>query len=62
MACLNELLSDHPYGDLVLVCHGGVVRVVSAWLDGIGPEEMAWPEVANGMVIDRAAPSSALVT
>ena len=61
-ACLNELLSDHPDGDLVLVCHGGVVRVVWAWLDGIGPEEMAWPEVANGMVVDHAAPSPALVT
>ena len=59
--CLNGLLSSHPDGDLVLVCHGGVVRVVLAWLDGIGPEEMAWPEVTNGMVVDRAAPSPALV-
>ena len=59
--CVNELLFDHPDGDLVLVCHGGVVRVVLAWLDGIGPEEMAWPEITNGMVIDRAAPSPALV-
>jgi 2,3-bisphosphoglycerate-dependent phosphoglycerate mutase len=61
-ACVNELLSDHQDGDLVLVCHGGVVRVVLAWVDGIGPEEMAWPEVTNGMVADRAAPSPALVT
>ena len=60
-ACLNGLLSSHPDGDLVLVCHGGVVRVVLAWLDGIGPEEMAWPEVTNGMVVDRAAPSPALI-
>ena len=62
VACLSELLSDHPYGDIVLVGHGGVVRVVSAWLDGIEPEEMDWPEVTNGMVIDRVAPSPALVT
>ncbi len=61
-ACVNELLSEYPYGDLVLVCHGGVVRVVSAWLDGIGPEDMDWPEVTNGMVIDRVAPSPALMT
>jgi 2,3-bisphosphoglycerate-dependent phosphoglycerate mutase len=57
-ACLGELLADHPDGDLVLVCHGGVVRVALAWLDGIGPEEMDWPEVTNGMVVDRAAPLS----
>jgi probable phosphoglycerate mutase len=62
VACVNELLSDHPYGDLVLVSHGGVVRVLSAWLDGIEPEEMDWPEVTNGLVIDRVAPSPALVS
>ncbi len=61
-ACVSELLSDHPGGDLVLVCHGGVVRVLLAWLDGIEPEEMAWPEVNNGMVVDRSAPSPALAT
>ena len=61
-AGLNELLSAHPDGDLVVVCHGGVVRVVLAWLDGIGPDEMAWPDVHNGMVVERAAPSPVLVT
>ena len=60
-ACVNELLSDHPVGDLVIVCHGGVVRVVLAWLDGTGPDEMEWPDVTNGMVVDRPAPSPALV-
>jgi 2,3-bisphosphoglycerate-dependent phosphoglycerate mutase len=60
--CVNELLSDHPNGDLVLVGHGGVVRVVLAWLDGVGPEEMAWPPVTNGMIVVRAAPSPVLVS
>jgi 2,3-bisphosphoglycerate-dependent phosphoglycerate mutase len=60
--CVSELVSDHPYGDLVLVCHGGVVRVVLAWLDGIAPEEMSWPDITNGMVVDRAAPAPPLVT
>jgi 2,3-bisphosphoglycerate-dependent phosphoglycerate mutase len=60
-ACVKDLLSDYPENDLVLVCHGGVVRVVQAWLDGIEPEEMAWPEVTNGMVVDRVAPSPPLV-
>jgi broad specificity phosphatase PhoE len=62
VAGVNELLFDHPYGDVVLVGHGGMVRVVSAWLDGIEPEEMDWPEVTNGMAIDRVVPSPALVT
>lgn len=61
-SCVKELVCDHPDGDLVLVCHGGVVRVVLAWLDGNGPEEMAWPEVTNGIVVDRAAPLPELVT
>jgi broad specificity phosphatase PhoE len=61
-ACVNELLTVQPDGDLVLVCHGGVVRVVMAWLDGVGPDEMAWPEVTNGVVVERTAPSPSLVT
>ena len=59
--CVNELLSDYRDGDLALVCHGGVVRVVLAWLDGVGPEEMTWPEVTNGLVVSRLAPAPALL-
>jgi 2,3-bisphosphoglycerate-dependent phosphoglycerate mutase len=60
--CVNEMLNDQPDGDLVLVGHGGVVRVVLAWLDGVGPDEMAWPEVANGTVVEREAPLPSLVS
>ncbi|MGH2929399.1 MAG: histidine phosphatase family protein [Solirubrobacteraceae bacterium] len=49
-ACAARILSLHR-GDVVLVCHGGVVRVVSAWAEGISCEEMAWPDVQNAAVL-----------
>jgi broad specificity phosphatase PhoE len=52
VSCACRILSSHR-GDVVLVCHGGVVRVLLAWLDGVAPDEMAWPEVANGVPITR---------
>lgn len=57
VSCAARILSLHR-GDVVLVCHGGVVRVLSAWLDGIAPDQMAWPEVENGVPILRRAPSA----
>ncbi len=48
-----RILASHD-GDVVLVCHGGVVRVVLAWLDGVGPEEMTWPVVDNALPIERS--------
>lgn len=45
--CAGELLRAPDGGDVVLVCHGGVVRVLLAWLEGITPDEMAWQDVAN---------------
>lgn len=54
-SCAARILSVH-HGDVVLVCHGGVVRVLLAWLDGIGPDEMAWPDVQNGVPILRKDP------
>lgn len=48
----------HGGGDLVLVCHGGVVRVLAAWLDGVGPDEMAWCPLGNATVTVRTAGST----
>jgi len=50
-----RICAEHD-GDVVLVCHGGVVRVLLAWLDGVVPEEMAWPEVGNGAIVARSVP------
>jgi 2,3-bisphosphoglycerate-dependent phosphoglycerate mutase len=37
--------------DIVLVTHGGVIRVLQAWARGAGPHHMAWPPLANGVVV-----------
>ena len=43
-------------GDVVVVAHGGTVRVLEAYLNGIGVEEMAWGPVVNATVL-RIAPA-----
>lgn len=48
VGCVSERLGDGP-GDLALVCHGGVVRVLRAWLAGKSPDTMEWPKVRNGL-------------
>lgn len=37
---------------VVLVTHGGVVRVTRAWLAGLGPAEMVWGSVSNASVLE----------
>ncbi len=53
--CAAAILSSHV-GDVVLVCHGGVVRVLLAWLGGATPDDMAWPDVPNAVPILRTLP------
>jgi 2,3-bisphosphoglycerate-dependent phosphoglycerate mutase len=48
-----EGLRDGRPGDVVLVAHGGVVRVVLAWIDGIEPDRMPWGPIGNGLVVRR---------
>ena len=55
--CASRILSTHG-GDVVFVCHGGVVRVLLAWLDGVEPDEMTWPEIQNAAPILRNLPSA----
>lgn len=55
VTCVSRRLQEGE-GDLALVCHGGVIRVLQAWASGQGPESMAWPEV------DNAQPSRWVVT
>lgn len=58
--CAAELLREADGGDVALVCHGGVVRVLLAWLDGIAPDDMTWPDVANCDAVVRLIPEPAL--
>lgn len=51
--CAMRILCSHD-GDVVLVCHGGIVRVLLAWLDGVEPDAMKWPEIDNGLPIVRS--------
>lgn len=53
VGCLEQVLAERTGGDVLLVTHGGVVRVVLAWLEGQGPEGMPWPEIENGRAIVR---------
>lgn len=56
---LGELLASTPDGRIVLVTHGGVVRVAGARLAGLGPAGMPWPAVLNGSVLEIPFPESA---
>lgn len=58
---VRELLAKPPTGDVVVVCHGSVVRVITAFLDGIGPDSMPWGPVGSGGVLLRTlrAPAAA---
>lgn len=58
--CAAELLREVDDGDVALICHGGVVRVLLAWIDGVTPDEMAWPDVANGDAVVRLVPDPVL--
>ncbi|HTX63075.1 MAG TPA: histidine phosphatase family protein [Acidimicrobiales bacterium] len=61
VTCARRVLSRHR-GDVVLVCHGGVVRVLAAWLDGATPDGMTWPEVDNSVPIVRRVLSTSTCT
>lgn len=52
-ACVRELAEDP---ELLVVTHGGVVRVLVAWTAGRGPEGMRWDPVDNGRLLWRSAP------
>jgi probable phosphoglycerate mutase len=44
--------SGRPGGDVVVVAHGGTVRVLSAYLNGVPVERMAWAPLENATVLD----------
>ena len=48
---LAAAVDDDGAGDVVVVAHGGTVRVLEAYLRGIAADQMAWGPVGNTAVI-----------
>jgi len=48
-AALNE--GDDQGGDVVVVAHGGTLRVLEAYLTGVPAGQMAWPPLENARVL-----------
>ena len=42
---------DDEAGDVVVVAHGGTLRVLEAYLTGVPVEQMAWPPLENARVL-----------
>jgi broad specificity phosphatase PhoE len=59
---LSALLADPGGRRVVLVTHGGPVRVTQAWLAGLTPDQMPWPQVLNCAVLPLSAAPSSSVT
>ena len=47
---LAATVDDDAAGDVVVVAHGGTVRVLEAYLRGIPADQMAWGPVENATV------------
>lgn len=59
---INELETRAPEGDVLVVTHGGVIRVARAYCDGVPAAAMAWGSVPNASVwgLSRPHPSIAI--
>ena len=61
--CISELEQRAPDGDVLVVTHGGVIRIAQAYCVGVGVDAMAWGAVPNASVwgFGRRHPSVAAV-
>ena len=60
---LAATVDDDDAGDVVVVAHGGTVRVLEAYLRGIPADQMGWGPVENATVVripDFRAPAAGL--
>jgi broad specificity phosphatase PhoE len=62
-AFIDEVATDALEGDVVVVTHGGVIRVAQAYGSGVGVDVMAWGPVPNASVwsLSRTRPAVAVV-
>jgi broad specificity phosphatase PhoE len=40
-----------PGGDVLVITHGGTVRVLDAYIHGVPPDQMTWRPVDNGAIV-----------
>lgn len=57
---IDQAEASHGGMDVVVVTHGGVIRVAQAYNDGVGPDAMAWGPVANASVWNLGRPQPAV--
>jgi broad specificity phosphatase PhoE len=62
-AFIDELELSAPDGDVLVVTHGGVIRIAQAYCARVGVEAMTWGPVPNASVwgLRRPRPSVAVV-
>jgi probable phosphoglycerate mutase len=48
---VTTISDDGGAGDVVVVAHGGTVRVLTAYLHGVPPDQMSWGPVENATVV-----------
>jgi probable phosphoglycerate mutase len=60
---IDMVRADAPEGDVVVVTHGGVIRIAQAYGSGMEPEAMTWGPVPNASVwsLSRTHPAVAVV-
>jgi 2,3-bisphosphoglycerate-dependent phosphoglycerate mutase len=50
------LREQEPAGEIAVVAHGGTLRMLDAYLNGVPVERMSWAPVVNGCVLRREYP------
>ena len=59
-AFMDDAAAAGPDGDVVVVTHGGVIRMAQAYAEGIGVEDMVWGPVPNASVWNLSRPRPAV--
>jgi 2,3-bisphosphoglycerate-dependent phosphoglycerate mutase len=60
--CLTRLETARPQGDVLVITHGGVLRVADAYCSGIAVDDMTWGPVPNATIrgLTRPRPPAAV--
>jgi broad specificity phosphatase PhoE len=60
VAFMDDAAAAGSDGDVVVVTHGGVIRMAQAYAEGIGVEDMVWGPVPNASVWNLSRPRPAV--